>query len=117
MIEASQSSFSEERLPEGRVICARGAVGREGIGALNACLDDSVRNSDEDVTVDLCETSFLDAAALQLLLVVSRRLTRQGRRLSIVCPPGPSLELFAVSGRDAPEGGSVPCCSTARAAD
>lgn len=98
MVEASQSTFSEEVLPEGCVISARGAVGREGLAPLHECLDDAVRNSDADVTVDLCEVSFLDAAALHLLHRVSRRLTRQARRLSIVCPPGPGLELFGLSG-------------------
>lgn len=92
------STLTEERLPEGRVICAHGAVGREGVAALYARLDDAVRDSGGDVTVDLCEASSLDATALQLLLVISRRLTRRARRLSIVCPPGPGLGLFTASG-------------------
>jgi anti-anti-sigma factor len=41
-----------------------------------------------DLIVDLCDTWFIDSTGLSTLLNALRRLTRQGHRLIVVCPPG-----------------------------
>src|SRR2546423_5388230 len=40
------------------------------------------------VVLDLTEVSFIDSAGISALLNGLRRLTRQRRRLIVVCPPG-----------------------------
>lgn len=97
-MEAGESTFAEEWLPEGVVLSIRGALDRGAVKGLHTRLDDLVRNGHGEVTVDLCATSCVGEPALQLLLVISRRLARQGRRFAIICPPGPSLSLIGVSG-------------------
>jgi anti-sigma B factor antagonist len=56
---------------------------------LSSQLDKILRGQDKDVVVDLSATTFLDSAGLHVLLNAARRLTRRGRRLSVVCGPGP----------------------------
>lgn len=97
-MEAVRGTFTQEWIGDGTVVSARGPIDRSAVARLHAPLDDAVRNTEGEVTVDLSGVSFLDAAALQLLLLTSRRLSRQGRRLSTVCPRGPSLTLIERSG-------------------
>lgn len=43
---------------------------------------------EDDVLVDLCDTTFVDSTGLSTLLNALRRLTREERRLVVVCPSG-----------------------------
>jgi anti-anti-sigma factor len=47
-----------------------------------------LQRRDRDVTVDLCDTTFLDSAGLHVLLNAARRLTRRSHRLQVICGPG-----------------------------
>jgi anti-sigma B factor antagonist len=51
-----------------------------------------------NIVLDLCEASFIDSAGISTLLNGVRRLTRQRRRLVIVCPPGPVRRVFEILG-------------------
>jgi anti-sigma B factor antagonist len=53
---------------------------------------------DGNVVLDLCATSFVDSAGISTLLNGLRRLTRQRRRMLIVCPPGPVYRVFELLG-------------------
>jgi anti-sigma B factor antagonist len=48
--------------------------------------------------LDLRETSFIDSAGISTLMNGVRRLTRQRRRMVIVCPPGPVRRVFELLG-------------------
>lgn len=58
-------------------------------GRLATDVDHEVRRGDGDLVVDLRGAEFMDSVGLHVLLNAQRRLTRQGRRLAVVCPPGP----------------------------
>ncbi len=63
-------------------------------------LDTWVRQSDEDVIVDLRRTDFIDSAGLQILLGTQRRLGRVSRRLSVVCDDGPVRRVIEMTRLD-----------------
>jgi anti-anti-sigma factor len=56
---------------------------------------------DADLLVDLSGLAFMDSMGLQVLLGALRRLGRHGRRLALVCPPGPIHRLLVVTSLDA----------------
>ena len=47
-----------------------------------------VRQSTEDVIVDLRQAEFVDSAGLEFLLRIQRRLSQASRKLTVVCEPG-----------------------------
>jgi anti-anti-sigma factor len=51
-----------------------------------------------DVVVDLRSTTFMDSTGLSTLLNALRRLTRQDRRLVVVCPEGAVRHTIRISG-------------------
>jgi anti-sigma B factor antagonist len=51
-----------------------------------------------NVVVDMTATKFIDSAGISTLLNGLRRLTRQRRKMVVVCPPGPSRRVFEVLG-------------------
>lgn len=52
-------------------------------------LNSLVRQSNDDIVVDLRRTEFIDSAGLQILLGTQRRLGRFSRSLTVVCDDGP----------------------------
>jgi anti-sigma B factor antagonist len=51
-------------------------------------LDDAIRRRQGDVVIDLSGAEFIDSMGLHALLGIQRRLVRQARKLTVVCPPG-----------------------------
>jgi anti-anti-sigma factor len=58
------------------------------VSKLIARLDDAIRRRQGDVVIDLSDAEFIDSMGLHALLNVQRRLMRQARTLTVVCPPG-----------------------------
>jgi anti-sigma B factor antagonist len=54
--------------------------------------------SGRDVVVDLRATRFIDSSGLMVLLTCLRRTTDRGRSCVVVCPPGPVLRVFELTG-------------------
>ena len=75
---------------EGRatVIAVAGELDILTVSKLIARLDDAIRRRHGDVVIDLSEAEFIDSMGLHALLNVQRRLFRQARALTVVCPPG-----------------------------
>lgn len=75
---------------EGRatVIGVAGELDILTVSKLIARLDDAIRRRHGDLVIDLSEAEFIDSMGLHALLNVQRRLIRQARRLSVICPPG-----------------------------
>jgi anti-anti-sigma factor len=48
--------------------------------------------------LDLSDTRFIDSAGISTLLNGLRRLTRQRRKMVVVCPPGPPRRVFEILG-------------------
>jgi anti-sigma B factor antagonist len=51
-------------------------------------VDDAIRRRHGDVVIDLSEAEFIDSMGLHALLTIHRRLIRQARALTVICPPG-----------------------------
>ena len=51
-------------------------------------VDDAIRRRHGDVVIDLSEAEFIDSMGLHALLTIQRRLIRQARALTVICPPG-----------------------------
>ena len=51
-------------------------------------LDDAIRRRQGDVVIDLSDAEFIDSMGLHALLNVQRRLMRDARALTVICPPG-----------------------------
>ncbi len=80
------------------LIAAVGDIDRSTAPALS----DSLRRASVDrngtVLVDLCEVELLDSSGISVLLGALRRLTRNGRRLLLACPPGHVRRVFELTG-------------------
>jgi anti-sigma B factor antagonist len=64
-------------------------------------LDDAIRRRQGDLVIDLSEAEFIDSMGLHTLLSVQRRLVRQARALTVICPPGAvrnAIELARLTG-------------------
>jgi anti-sigma B factor antagonist len=67
---------------------------------LTEALDAAIRASEGAFVVDLTELEFLDSSGLSALLRARALLGRSDRAMAVVCPPGPVLRLFKLSGVD-----------------
>jgi anti-anti-sigma factor len=54
----------------------------------------------QDVTVDLREVTFLDAAAMRQLVTLDARSRRDGFAYRIHAPPHPAARIFEITGMD-----------------
>ena len=70
------------------VISAAGELDILTVSKLNTRLDDVIRRRQGDVVIDLSEAEFIDSMGLHALLNMQRRLFRQARALTVICPPG-----------------------------
>jgi len=66
------------------------ATGRQLASALSTPIGAAVGN----LVLDLTDVTFLDSTGLAAVLHGLRRMTRQGRRMVLVCPPGPVATLL-----------------------
>ncbi len=75
---------------EGRatVICVAGELDILTVSKLTTRLEDAIRRRQGDVVIDLSDAEFIDSMGLHALLNVQRRLVRQARTLTVICPPG-----------------------------
>jgi anti-anti-sigma factor len=58
------------------------------VSKLTARLDEVIRRRQGEVVIDLSEAEFIDSMGLHALLNIQRRLVRQRRSLTVICPPG-----------------------------
>jgi anti-sigma B factor antagonist len=79
-------------------VAIQGEVDLSRVQALEAALDDAIRDSDGAFVIDLCDLEFLDSSGLSVLLRARALLGREERALAVVCPPGPIRRLLDVSG-------------------
>jgi anti-sigma B factor antagonist len=80
------------------VIAADGEIDHLSAPLVADALRRATLDGDGNVVLDLCETSFIDSAGISTLLNGLRRLTRQRRRMLIVCPPGGVYRVFELLG-------------------
>ena len=80
------------------VLEARGHIDLATRLKLSTALNDAVTEGEGPVIIDLCAIEFIDSTGIGVLLNALRRLTRQGRVLSVICPPGAVRRVFEVTG-------------------
>ena len=80
------------------VLVAHGHVDLSTRLKFSTALNEAVSDGNGPVVVDLCEVDFIDSTGIGVLLNALRRLTRQGRPLSVICPPGAVRRVFEVTG-------------------
>lgn len=88
----------EEMLGDASLIAVRGDVDHNTAPNLADALRRATLDGEGRVVLDLCEISFIDSAGISTLLNGLRRLTRQRRKMIVVCPPGPPRRVFEVLG-------------------
>jgi anti-anti-sigma factor len=88
----------EQQLGDAHVVAARGDIDHVTAPLLANALRRVTLDGNGRVVLDLSETKFIDSAGISTLLNGLRRLTRQRRKLIIVCPPGPPRRVFELLG-------------------
>lgn len=89
----------EARVDAGvNVIAAAGEVDHGSVPLLSDALRRVTLEAEGPVVVDLCDVSFIDSSGISTLLNALRRLTRQRRKMVVVCPPGPLRRVFEMLG-------------------
>ena len=88
----------EEPIGGAHLIAATGEVDHGTSRVLADALRRATVAGDGNVVLDLTETWFIDSAGISTLLNGLRRLTRQRRKLIVVCPPGSPRRVFELLG-------------------
>lgn len=65
---------------------------------LTESLSELVGSTDGAAIIDVSGVTFMDSTGLGALVKTNERLRRQSRRLILVCPPGPVLDLLDATG-------------------
>jgi anti-anti-sigma factor len=89
---------TEETMADGHLIAARGDIDHLTAPLLADALRRVTLEREGRVVIDLCDTVFIDSAGISTLLNGLRRLTRQRRKMVVICPPGPPLRVFQILG-------------------
>ncbi len=71
------------------VLAVRGELDALTTPEFGSEIGELVRGTSTDVVIDLSDATFIDSSGLHVLLNAQRRLTRQGRRLRVVCGNSP----------------------------
>jgi len=96
MLEVLQ--VHEEAVGDTHVIAATGEIDQVSSRLVADALRRATVEGEGVVVLDMTETNFIDSAGISALLNGLRRLTRQRRRLIVVCPPGPPRRVFETLG-------------------
>ena len=90
--------LQEEAVGEAHLIATTGEIDQNSSRLVADALRRATVAGDGHVVLDLTETSFIDSAGISALLNGLRRLTRQRRKMIVVCPPGPPRRVFELLG-------------------
>jgi anti-sigma B factor antagonist len=66
--------------------------------ALEAALEDAIRESVGAFVIDLTDLDFIESTGLHILVRARALLSREDRALAIVCPHGPVRRAFELTG-------------------
>jgi anti-sigma B factor antagonist len=88
----------EEAVGDAHLIAATGEIDQVSSRLVADALRRATLAGDGSVVLDMSATNFIDSAGISTLLNGLRRLTRQSRKLIVVCPPGPPRRVFETLG-------------------
>ena len=97
-MSSAQLDVDRSRFGSAEVVTVRGEVDMSSGLTLILRLNSVIRGGEGDVVVDLCAVTFMDSSGIRLLVNAFKRLKRENRRFAIVCPSGPVLRVFDVTG-------------------
>lgn len=94
-----QFSLSTRRLsdPEATLVTVSGELDLLTAPRLASRVDEVIRRNRGHVVIDLVATKFIDSLGVHTLLTVQRRLARDQRQLTVICPEGPVREALQMS--------------------
>ena len=98
MAREEDLEVEERALDAGHLITTRGEIDYVSAPLVAGALRRVTVEGDGRVVLDLTGTSFIDSSGISALLNGLRRLTRQRRKLIVVCPPGPARRMFELLG-------------------
>jgi anti-sigma B factor antagonist len=88
----------EQDLGAGHLIVTRGDIDHATSPLVADALRRVTLEGEGHVILDMSDTRFIDSAGISTLLNGLRRLTRQRRKLVVVCPPGGPRRVFELLG-------------------
>lgn len=88
----------EEAIGHAQLIAATGEIDQLSSRLVADALRRATVAGEGNVVLDMTDTQFIDSAGISTLLNGLRRLTRQRRRLIVVCPAGPPRRVFETLG-------------------
>jgi anti-sigma B factor antagonist len=97
------SAFAIETDQLDRDVTRVGLSGEVGIavaGELQHTLDELIQEGHPRLLVDLSEATFIDSAALEVLLDTARQLRRPRGRFAVLCPDPNMRSLFQLVGHN-----------------
>jgi len=80
------------------VVAVSGELDMASAPVLRSAISTALDAGAQHLWVDLCATEFMDSSGIHLLIDTHQRVQDLGRRLAIVCPPGPVRRVFDVVG-------------------
>src|SRR3954464_11646490 len=87
-----------EAVGDAHLIAATGEIDQVSSRLVADALRRATLAGEGNVVLDMSATNFLAPAGISTLLNGLRRLTRERRKLIVVCPPGPPRRVFETLG-------------------
>jgi anti-sigma B factor antagonist len=91
-------NLTHRRDGDASVLTVAGEVDIATAPQLRSAIDEILDDGAGALWIDLCRTTFMDSSGLQVLFASHARTEKSGRRLAIVCPPGPVRRLLEITG-------------------
>jgi anti-sigma B factor antagonist len=80
------------------ILAVGGEIDLDSVGMLGVAIENALAGGAPELWIDLTDTRFMDSTGLHALLDAGARTRELGRRLGIICPPGPVRRLFDIAG-------------------
>ncbi|HEY1359351.1 MAG TPA: STAS domain-containing protein [Thermoleophilaceae bacterium] len=87
----------EDRMSAAQALELTGELDAASAPALRERLAEVATRGKGPLVIDLSALEFIDSTGLSVLLNAKRRLTRRGRGLALVCPPGHVRRILEVT--------------------
>jgi len=90
-------AVKEDRKSGGQTLELTGELDAASAPALRERLAEVATRGEGPLVIDMSALSFIDSTGLSVLINAKRRLTRRGRGLALVCPPGHVRRILEVT--------------------
>ncbi len=94
---AVEFTVRDEQLSEAGLVAVQGEVDLATASQVERALIDAESGPQRGLLLDLCEVDFIDSTGLRVVLGSIKRLTAEGRSLTVACSEGPVRRLFELT--------------------